>query len=258
MSPTLIVNKAMSPQEAKKAAMLAAKTATSASKPYALVRYIPASECPDRNRIVFDDSGSMDGYIKDAKNGVIEFLRNCIPNQTSVAVHFMNTSPDIKLQSDLVSLGNQLLEMSLKSGATPFFESLKKALQDSPKLTRLIAFTDGSPTDCLDVSQAAELGCTFDGHARDLQMASADVIIQLAKITGGGKCIPIDTVFFGTSCCKRENRLLEYLSAQTGGFFLRFDPSKPNIFKQLKYLAPVNRLRLTSPAFRAEVESGKV
>ena len=260
-------HKTNNPVDAKKAAMAAAKEAAqkaAGKEPAAgaMIKYIPPGECPDRNRIVFDDSGSMAGEIENAKRGVVEFLRNCIPNQTSVAVHFMNTSPEIDLQSDLVKLGAEISEKSLSSGGTPFFNTLKKALEAKPVLTRLIAFTDGSPTDQLkpESDNSSELQTFYS--SKDSWTRSADIIIKIAKAIGeqsaSKKCFPIDTVFFGNaSWNKEEMDLLKYLSSQTGGFFLHFDPSKPNIWKQLKYLAPVNRLMLASESFRAEVERGK-
>lgn len=248
----------------KKEAMARAKEQAQASKaganPAAIVKYIPPGECPDRNRIVFDDSGSMGSQIEHAKTGVVEFLRNCIPNQTAVAVHFMNTTPPISLQSDLVKLGNDITERELQSGGTPFFNTLKQALQATPVLTRLIAFTDGSPTDVLNPEGVEEL--QYYGTARHSDWtASADIIIRIAKSVGKGtksECIPIDTVFFGNSeWAQREMDLLKYLSAQTGGYFLHFDPAKPGIWEQMKYLAPVNRLMLTSEAGRKAVEDGR-
>src|SRR5882672_8715446 len=111
-----------------------AKTDT-ASNPTTIVKYISPGECAERIRCVFDDSGSMGSQIAHAKVGVVEFLRNCIPNQTAVAVHFMNTTPPIPLQSDLVKLGNNIAERGLQSGGTPFFNTLKQALQATPVLT---------------------------------------------------------------------------------------------------------------------------
>lgn len=251
----------------KQAAMAAAKEAAKKSTESAhafLIRYIPASECKDRNRIVFDDSGSMCNQIENAKRGVVEFLRNCIPNQTSVAIHFMESKPDLHLQSDLVALGNALLEKSLHGGGTPLFRTLKRALKATPKLTRLIAFTDGNPSDELNPETDSEMtGYWHDSHA-DSWIQSADVIIKLAhaiNATDDPHCsfpIPIDTVFFGDArYSQREMELLKYLSEMTGGFFLHFDPTKPNIWKQMKYLSPAKRLMLTSPDFRAQVEKGE-
>ena len=256
----------------KKEAMAAAKAAAQASKTEgtasAIIKYIPPGECTHRLRFVFDDSGSMGSQIDNAKRGVVECLRNSIANQTSVAVHFMNTTPAIPLQSDLVKLGNDILERELRSGGTPFFNTLKQALQATPVLTRLVAFTDGSPTDELRAEEEEVDGLQgFHRFRENAWTASADIIIKIAHAVAqdnsdGSKpfsetCIPIDTVFFGeSSWSQREMDLLKYLSDKTGGYFLHFDPSKPNIWKQLKYLAPVNRLMLASASFRADVEKG--
>lgn len=251
----------------KQSAMAAAKEAAqkaAGTAHVALTRYIPAAECKDRNRIVFDDSGSMCGQIENAKRGVVEFLRNCIPNQTSVAIHFMETKPDLPLQSDLVALSNELLDKPLHGGGTPFFNTLKKALEATPKLTRLIAFTDGSPSDYLKTEIDSELTDYRYAFHRNNWFESADIIIKLAHAIGATDdphCsfpIPIDTVFFGDArYTQKEMELLKYLSEQTGGFFLHFDPTKPNIWKQMKYLSPSKRLMLTNPDFRAEVEKGQ-
>jgi len=269
--------------DAKRAAIEAAKNA-SASKALgngsenkaALIRFIPAAECPDRNRIVFDDSGSMSGQIENAKQGVVEYLRNCIPNQTAAAIHFMCTkSWSTALRSDLPQLSADLQEAQLHLDNTPFFNTCKAALEATPVLTRLIAFTDGSPTDELQAEEhetSAMQG--FYSRGADSWKASADVIIKIAhnigdqSLSGGyvsktsgahGPCIPIDTVFFGVDSewSVRERELLKYLSDATGGYFMVFDPAKVNFRTAFKYLAPVNRLMLASSSFRAELESGK-
>jgi hypothetical protein len=247
---------------AAKARAQEAKTGVKASDA-AIIKYIPPGDCAERIRCVFDDSGSMAGQIEHAKRGVVEFLRNCVPNQTAVAVHFMNTTPAIALQSDLVKLGNDILERNLTDGGTPFFNTLKQALEATPVLTRLVAFTDGSPTDQLDPEGSSEIQSRWGGST---WTESANVIIRIARAIGentgkgdaGNPCIPIDTVFFGNAeWSKREMDLLRYLSKKTDGFFLHFDPAKPGIWKQMKYLAPVNRLMLTSEAGRKAVEDGK-
>lgn len=244
--------------DAKKAAIEAAKARASGAGASAtsMVKYISPNECPDRTRIVFDDSGSMGIQIQNAKNGVVEYLKNCIPNQSAVAVHFMNTqSWSANLTSNLPQLGQDILEASLSSGGTPFFNTLKKALEATPRLTRLVAFTDGSPTDSLKAEESDEL-IGYHSNRIDSWIMSADVIIKIAKSQQPE--IPIDTVFFGDlKYSERPVQLLKYLSEKTGGFFLHFDPSKPNIWKQLKYLAPVNRLALTDGSFRAKVERGE-
>ena len=245
--------------DAKRAAIEARKasTASAGANPSAIVRYIPPGECPDRNRIVFDDSGSMGRHIEDAKRGMIEYLRNCIPNQTSVAIHFMNsTACDTQLESNLLKLAADIREMNLRSGGTPFFNTLKKALEATPTLTRLIAFTDGSPTDSLHPETGEEIQTNWDD--RNSQWThSADIIIKIAMSIGVG--IPIDTVYFGAGADdeRKEIELLKYLSSKTGGYFLHFDPAKVNFAQAFKYLAPINRLMLASASFRADVESGQ-
>jgi len=245
--------------DAKRAAIEAAKAkALGAGAPVAsLVKYISPAECADRTRIVFDDSGSMGGQIQNAKDGVVEYLKNCIPNQSAVAVHFMNTNSwSTALTSNLPQLGQDILEASLSSGGTPFFNTLKRALEASPRLTRLVAFTDGSPTDSLQAEKSDGMVGFYSDGMQDHWITSADIIIKIAK--SQQLEIPIDTVFFGSiEYAERPVRLLKYLSEQTGGFFLHFDPAKPNIWKQLKYLAPVNRLALTDGSFRAKIERGE-
>jgi len=245
--------------DAKRAALEAAKNAaaTSTGKSTSIIRYILPADCPDRIRIVFDNSGSMGGQITNAKNGVVEFLRNCIPNQTSVAVHPMGTTEwKTALRSDLPQLGKDIEECRFRLGGTPFFNTCKQALEATPILTRLVAFTDGSPTDALAADYGEELD-TYYGSRSNPWIHSADIIIKIAKSTGTG--IPIDTVFFGVANegTSRERELLKYLSDATGGFFMVFDPAKVNFRTAFKYLAPVNRLQLTSGSFRASLERGE-
>jgi len=258
--------KSSSSVDAKKAAIEAAKAASSGAKALgsgesasAIMKYIPAAECADRIRIVFDDSGSMSGEIENAKKGVVEFLRNCIPNQTAVAVHFMCTTAwNTVLRSDLPALGADVEEANLVLGGTPMFNTMLKAMKESPLLTRMVVFTDGSPTDKLD-SESDTVIQDYWGSGADTWRRSADVIIDLAKRFGGEKCIPIDTIFFGpaTDYTQKQRDLLKYLSDQTGGFFMVFDPAKVNFKTAFKYLAPVNRLQLTSGNFRAALERGE-
>lgn len=250
-----------SPQDARRAQIEAARASAKTAKtgePTALVQYVSPDKCPDRNRIVFDDSGSMGMQVENAKKGVVEFLRNCIPNQTAVALHFMNTTSwNTQLRSDLPLLGQDILECELRSGGTPFFNTLKKALEATPILTRLIAFTDGAPTDQLEAEESEAAGMQgYYSHQWDTWKASADVIIKIAHGIGGEKPIPIDTIYFGYGN-EQNMKLLRYLSEATGGFFLHFDPSKVNFKTAFKYLAPVNRLQLTSGSFRASLERGE-
>jgi hypothetical protein len=251
----------VNPAAAKADAIAKAKAAT-AKAPTAedavLIKYISPAECTDRIRIVFDDSGSMVSQIGNAKQGVKEFLRNCVPNQTAVAIHFMNTeSWSTKLRSDLPNLSADLEEYHLNSGGTPFFNTLKKALQATPQTTRIVAFTDGAPTDTLNPETGTEIQSNWTD--RNTWIQSADIIIKIANSVDGEKCIPIDTVYFGpdNEWSAENTKLLKYLSEKTGGIFLHFDPQKMSFAEAFKYLAPVLRLQLTDGAFRAAVERGE-
>ena len=252
----IVLKNLKNPQDAKRAAMDAAKAASkgTSAESVALERYISPDKCPDRNRIVFDDSGSMSGQITNAKKGVVEFLRNSIPNHTAVAVHFMNTREwSTALRSDLPLLGKDIEEASLVSGSTPFFNTMKRALEAKPVLTRLIAFTDGAPGDTLRAEESDELQMfSADFPYKE----SANVIIKISKAIGGDKPIPIDTVYFG-SYNERPMNLLKYLADSTGGFFLHFDPTKVNFKTAFKYLTSGLRLQLTSGSFRAALERGE-
>ena len=176
------------PSVDSKAALIQAAKAAAGKSEAALVKYISPDECADRTRIVFDDSISMCEQIENAKQGVVEFLRNCIPNQTAVAVHFMSTDMPIKLNSNLLELARDVQSWTLNSGGTPFFNTMKKALQAKPTLTRLIAFTDGSPTDSLKAEADEADGLQgFHSFSRDTWTASADIIIKIALSVGGGE-----------------------------------------------------------------------
>jgi Mg-chelatase subunit ChlD len=248
------------PNASKAAALKAAREQASSAptaEQGAIQRWISAGEAKDRIRIVFDDSGSMASQIENAKEGVTEFLRNCIPNQTAVAIHMLcaKEQPIENLNSNLIEVATLLKETRAGLGGTPLFNCALKALTLSPKLTRMVVFTDGEPTDNLlkereNVEEVIADGFTLVPYKND-----ADVLIRRAKDLG----CPIDTVFFGANDDRSAANIkfLKYLAESTGGYFLHFDPKKPNIWKQLKYLAPVNRLMLTSESVRKEIEDGR-
>lgn len=255
------------PSAAAKLAALRAKAA--AAKPDALAvkeqLLPPPADCPERLRLIADDSGSMTRHEADVREGIIEFFRNCIPGQTAAAVHLL-CRPDTAnkmstLNSNLLQLASWIKTEPFGWGGTPLFTKLKLALEATPKATRLIAFTDGSPTDhlaeYLPYEQEKALALPFRG-ARD-----AAIVTELACTSR----IPIDTIFFGSGVSRNwetgqdeesdEVKLLKYLASATGGYFLKFDPAKTSFKQGLKYLAPGLRLMLASESVRKEVEEGR-
>jgi len=234
------------PNASKLAAMKAARQAAQV-KPDALAKWISPAEARNRDRIIFDDSASMGSEIENAKTGTVEYLRNCPPNQSAVAVHFLNTQDEelASLNSNLMQVAERLKAKSLKSGGTPLFSVTMKALNTGPTLTRMIIFTDGEPTDSL---------VEYDSRAeKEDLLRNADIVIARANELKA----PIDTVYFGPASQERAIKFLKYLAEKTGGYFLYFDPSKVSFAKAFKYLAPANRLMLASESIRKEIEDGK-
>ena len=240
----------------KKAALAQAKAKAASPKAEdgVLMKYVKPEETKERIRVVFDDSGSMSHQIENAKQGVTEYMRNCIPNQTACSIHFLCTNTDESLilenlSADLPSQSTALTTIHLNLGGTPLFTRLNEVV-NMPLTTRMVAFTDGSPTDrILPETNMHDYRESF----LDRYKRNADVIISQAI----EKKIPIDTVFFGGEHSENEIGLLKYLSERTGGIFLHFNPAKVNFAKAFKYLAPVHRKMLMSPSFRAELEAGK-
>jgi Mg-chelatase subunit ChlD len=209
--------------------------------------FIKPEDAPERLRIVFDDSGSMAGVkMSNAKEGVVEFLRNCTPNQTAVAVHLLNNEPswnvegaeipplikDSILTSDLLMLASEIKSEAVDAtDGTPLYEKLVEALEAMPRATRLIAFSDGVPR-----------------QSRESKFRA----FKLAKEFN----IPIDTIYIsmGYSDTSAVENMKEIAEA-TGGYFL--DLSKGDFKKGLKYLAPTKRLMLADSSFKAAVERGQ-
>ena len=239
------------PDAAKLAALRAAREVAKQLPEAALTKYVSASEAKERLRVIFDDSASMSGEIENAKEGTVELLRNCIPNQTAVAIDFLNTVHEElgTFNTNLPQVSQTLKGLALQSGGTPLYTTMLRSLKATPVLTRLIVFTDGQPTDNLvNWDASSELDSRWHNMKRN-----ADEVIKVALELH----VPIDTVFFGDESDQEAIRLLKYFAEQTGGYFLHFDPKKVNFRTAFKYLAPSMRLMLASESVRKEIESGK-
>ena len=241
----------------KKQAAEAAARASGNTESTALARaktFIPPEEAQDRLRIIFDNSGSMQGNpIKQAKEGVVEFLRNCTPNATSVAIHLLNnkagdeydeeleqynalalpvTIESCTLSSDLVLLASEVSYKAIRpTGSTPLYETLDTALDAIPRATRLVAFSDGCP---------------------DSSLGKKKVFAKAIEHR-----IPIDTVYIsGEEEYFYAIQELKEIAEATGGIFLNL--AKGDFAKSLKYLAPVKRMMLADSSFKSRVEKGEV
>ncbi len=241
------LNNKASKFDALRAAVTAAIPISSETAISKEIRHADPATCTERIRIIFDDSGSMEGAkLTGAKSGVIEFLRNCIPGQTAVAVHLMNANsqreidPLLKrgtLSSDLIQIASAVDSPALRaSGGTSLFPTLLEALRANPRATRLIAFSDGTPDNYVDKELVYKLSQEYN--------------------------IPIDTAYIsgrGASYTNYEDPaalLMREIAECTGGIFLNLSDGAS--FKTaFKYLAPPQRLRLMDGTFRASVEGGK-
>lgn len=184
----------------------------------------------DRIGIVFDDSVSMSGSkLREAKDGVIEFLKSCIPNQTAVALYPMGGSK-FKLETNLIYLAGKVLEIEL-SGSTPLVVTANRLLSENTTLTRGVVFSDGQPNNPYTESLVA---------------------------TCKERKVPLDTVYISGSYVNEVAvAFMRKLAEDTGGTFIHLKPgvSMRNTFK---YLAPCYRALLTDKSFVENLQNGKV
>jgi len=205
----------------------------------------------ERLGIVFDDSGSMGGEkIKDAHEGVEEFLRSCAKDKTSVAIYPMNAQP-LHLSLNLPALALLTKEIEA-TGGTPLVEVSKRLLTEE-SLTRMIIFSDGEAGD-----NYATGGYLYDRDTSEKERSEPiDEVITLAV----SKKLSIDTVYIADQYDEPDNKaelLLKKIASRTGGIYLRFERGKSNFRTAFKYLAPTYRAMLADKSFVEKLQEGKV
>jgi len=226
-------------------------------------QWAPPEAMLERLRVIFDDSGSMGSTqagtkLDDAKEGTVELLKNCIPNQTSVAVHPMEYR-----FTDLTKLTTNLPALSVlvrgipSGGGTPLFETLKHAQLAEPKATRYIVFSDGSPDHYDETSYKED---TIKRAIEEKTPVDTVLIWQAyapAHYTEQEKKAQEE---YSTNVMKasKEYKLLQELAERTSGYFLVFDRNKMDFKQGLKYLAPKLRLALMNEQVRKDLEAGKL
>jgi hypothetical protein len=239
----------------KAAAMQAKKDAITTVAPEKKeIEWIAPEDAKERIVIVFDDSYSMDASLSDrsdyatdtpgnsrcvaAKEGCVEFLRNCIPNQTAVAIQLLNVGNNSLV--DYATLTPFTTNLPAKSvavatiktnGGTPLYTAVKDAVNKTPTPTRIVAFSDGDATD----------------------KVYAESAIALCK----ERSIPVDTFFLGEEGYGGFLAMRE-LAEKTGGIFIHYIPGKTSIKQVFKCLAPVNRLALMSGDTKSKLERGEL
>jgi len=182
----------------------------------------------DRLGIVFDDSSSMYGSkIKEARDGVIEFLRNCVPNQTAVAIYPMNDTA-YPLDTNLPYLAGKVLDIQAV-GSTPLVRTAIQMLGVNTTLTRGIIFSDGSPDSLF-----------------------TDALVATCR----ERKVPLDTVYIGEDY-EGPIAFMRKLAEDTGGTFIHLKAGV-SIRDTFKYLAPVYHALLTDKSFVENLQNGKV
>jgi Mg-chelatase subunit ChlD len=198
---------------------------------------LPPAEAKNRIGIVFDDSGSMYGNkITDAHAGVEEFIRNCDPKDTALAVYPMNAASgatQYRLSRRLYEIAQGVKTYS-PTGGTPLFETMELLLR-SEALTRGIVFSDGEPN--------------YNDRDKFKESSISEAIERK---------IPIDTVFIGSKDSTTAIATMQEIAERTGGVFLIFEPGKANFRTAFKYLSPGFRAMLADKSFVEKVESGEV
>lgn len=225
--------------------LAAKKAAFSSSAPLAESKPAPKTpsspkEAIDRIGIIFDDSASMiaNNKLEDAKEGVVEFLRSCNPETTAVGVYTLNYK-GLPLSIDLPSLALQVKDLRA-IGSTPILSKLRAML--GCKLSRVVLFSDGEPTD-IRYEYASYVN-------RDVK----DLCIQYKE-----KKLVIDTVYIvDLHHPNMEARnFLIYLAEATGGVFLEFEAGKSSFRNSFKYLAPAYRALLADKSFVDKIQAGE-
>jgi len=208
-----------------------AELAATPKPPSAPITYLAVTDpaIKDKIGIVFDDSGSMSGSaIQEAKDGVIEFLRSCIPNTTAIAIYPMN-APAIRLDTDLPKLAAQVLTIKA-TDYTPLVETTIRLIEQTNGITRGVVFSDGSP-DSKDT-----------GH-----------LVGLCKLRN----VPLDTCYIGSENNQYAIDFMRKLAEDTGGTFIHLKPGV-SIRNTFKYLAPAYRAMLADKSFVNKLERGQV
>lgn len=192
-------------------------------------------EVQNRIGIVIDDSGSMSGEPMDnAKAGVKNFIVSCDYKSTSIAIYPMNAEhKTLTCNYEIASVYTSTLQAT---GGTPLYETLMKLIE-TEKITRAVAFSDGSPNGRLLNNENIE---SFPYQVVGKYKSSE---------------IPIDTVYIGLKDTQPAKEM-EKIAEITGGTFVHFEDSK-TLSKSLKYLAPIYRALLANPEIKARIEKGE-
>jgi len=189
----------------------------------------------ERVEIIFDNSGSMAGEeIKNAKEGVTEFMKACQPNETAIRITPVDSESvqALKFTCDLPAIAVRVSEFRA-AGGTPLYSKLLNALGKGMRSdlypSRIIAFSDGSAGD--GYARRAKYKYEYTEDRYDSKLESTEdspshiEMVKLAKERG----VAIDTCYITSSGAREDDPAyitMKYIAEDTGGIFLVFEKGK--------------------------------
>lgn len=263
---------AVDQSELTEAEKLQLSKASAIDKAAAGFKFVEPAQAIERIEIIFDNSGSMSGQaITDAKEGVTEFMKACVPNETAVRITPLNSTYGvgnevIKFTCNLPTIAAKLAGMTA-DGGTPLYAKLKSALtRISTDLnpSRIIAFSDGSATDGWARRDGGEYETTeTGGYKLKENQPTTDSETHIAVVAMAKQCeINIDTCLIWDGGGNKEDapayRTMKAIADDTGGVFILFEKGKCDFKRGFKYLTKGNRLLLMDDNFKRKLEAGEI
>lgn len=241
----------------------ALRKADAIDKASAGFKFVPPEQAIERVEIIFDNSGSMSGdKIRDAREGVTEFMKACLPNETAVRITPVDThyDPAIKFTTNLPKVAESIKCLD-SNGGTPLYDKLLQALKNDArrndlKPSRIIAFSDGQAGDGHSAIPARESDDYWLNRSAEPASETHIEVVKLAKEFG----ICIDTCFIAESneTDSKAYYTMKALAEETGGIFILFEKGKCDFKRGFKYLTKGNRLLLADKSFKAKLEAGQI
>jgi hypothetical protein len=212
------------------------------------IKDLNPNESEHRIGIIFDDSGSMSSQVENkskidhAQIGVRNFVQQCNPKDTSLAIYPLNEKAQ-QLICDFDVL-NLYIGTIRPTGGTPLYWVTIKILTECD-LTRGVIFSDGEPTD-----GSGYYSTTEDSDSEERQSLKEKMISLAIE-----KKIPLDCIFIGYTT-EKGYILLKEIADRTGGIFVHFKDAA-SLGQGLKYLSPAMRGMLLNAELKAKIERGE-
>lgn len=238
------------------------RKASEIDKAAATFSFIKPELALERVEIVFDNSGSMSGdRIKDAKEGVTEFMKACTPNETAIRVTPVdtNSAQPLSFTCDLPAIAMRVSELRA-IGGTPLYSKLLNALGKGNRSdlypTRIIAFSDGSAGDGYARRESYH---RYDNEEQAGKKEDSPSHIEMVKLAKE-RSISIDTCYITSHVSQDDPAYItmKAIAEDTGGIFLVFEKGKCDFKRGFKYLTKGSRLLLMDQSFKSKLEAGQI